>query len=88
MEDDRMEFDHGTYMVWAPSTEMKDARIRRRGRGFGTNDSSEPDGVKSQGFEQLDVEMDKVDDDDGVKEHLNETKAVRCMLYFLCGTMH
>ena len=88
MEDDRMEFDYGTYMVWAPSTEMKDARIRRRGRGFGTNDSSEPDGVKSQGFEQLDVEMDKVDDDDGVKEHLNETKAVRCMLYFLCGTMH
>ena len=88
MEDDRMEFDHGAYMVWASSTDIKDARIRRRGRGFGANDSSEPDGVKSQGFEQLDVEMDKVDDDDGVKERFNETKAVRCMSYFLCESMY
>ncbi|AYO42695.1 uncharacterized protein DNF11_1745 [Malassezia restricta CBS 7877] len=46
-----------------------DPSIRRRGRGFDMNGASEAEGVKSQGFEQLDVDMDQADDDAPVAGH-------------------
>ncbi|WFD15628.1 proteasome regulatory particle subunit [Malassezia arunalokei] len=39
------------------------------GRGFDMNGTSEAEGVKSQGFEQLDVDMDQADDGAVVAGH-------------------
>ena len=62
-----------TTSVW-PSvrwclTDPSDPRIPRRGRGFDQNRTSEAEGVKSQGFEQLDVDMDQADDGAVVAGH-------------------
>lgn len=58
---------------------MSDPSIRRRGRGFDMHGASEAEGVKSQGFEQLDVDMDQADDDTPVAGHTNAAQCT-CIL--------
>ena len=57
-----------TWVRWC-LTYTSDPSIRRRGRGFDMNGASEAEGVKSQVFEQLDVDMDQADDGAVVAGH-------------------
>lgn len=67
-------------LVRGHSTYTSDPSIRRRGRGFDMHGANEGEGVKSQGFEQLDVDMDQADDDAPVAGHANAAQCTFALL--------
>lgn len=72
MEEDRIDFDRGMSTML-----IQDTQFRRRGRGFGMHDVVEADGVKSQGFEQLDVEMTNEEDAQNLANE-SDVKPAKC----------